>query len=275
MPNSAPHRGFTLIELTMVIVLLGVIGATVSVFVRGPVDAYFATARRAALSDEADTTLRRMTRDLRKALPNSVRTPSTTPPGQCLEFIPTKTGGRYRADVDDSGHGDTLEFTRADASFAMLGSNAASPLDQQISAGDVIAVYNLGIAGADAYHEDNTATVVALTGESGAPVETGISIVAKQFPLASASHRFHVVPADEKIVAYVCQGGALYRTTSTTFSSSCPANGAMLARHVSACEFDYSGSDLQRNALVRLMLTFSDQAETVSLLDEVHISNTP
>ena len=274
-PSTRHAGGFTLIELTMVIVLMGVIGATVSVFIKGPVDAYFASARRAGLTDVADTTLRRMGRDLRTALPNSIRTPTTSPDGQCLEFIPTKTGGRYRSDTDASGHGDTLDFTAADSSFNMLASNLALPVDQRIAAGDVVVVYNLGIAGADAFHEDNTATVTALTGESTTPVETGIAIGPKQFPFASASKRFQIVPAAEKVVAYVCRDGNLYRTASSTFQSSCPATGAVLARHVSACHFTSNGPDQGRNALVRLVIAFTDSAETVSLVDDIHVDNTP
>ena len=267
------QQGFTLIEMTIVIVLLGVISATVSVFVKGPVDAYFATVRRAALTDVADTTLRRMGRDLRSALPNSIRTPD--PAGQCLEFIPTKIGGRYRADVNATGGGDTLDFATADASFSMFGSNNSLPADQRIAPGDAIAVYNLGIPGADAYQADNVAIVSGLTGESAAPVETGIIIAAKKFPLASASNRFQVIPANEKVVAYVCRDGNLYRTASMTFSSACPSDGVMLARNVSVCHFDYTSQDLQRNALVRLMFAFTDRSETVSLLGEVHVNNTP
>jgi len=267
------QHGFTLIEMTIVIVLLGVLSAIVAVFVKGPVDAYFATTRRAALTDVADTTLRRMGRDLRSALPNSIRT--LDPAGQCLEFIPTKTGGRYRADVDVAGSGDKLDFTTADVSFSMFGSNAALPADQRIAPGDAIVVYNLGIPGADAYRSDNVAIVNAPPVESATPIETGIAIVAKQFPLASASHRFQVIPANEMVVAYVCHGGNLYRTASPTFSSACPTTGAMLARNVSACHFDYTGSDLQRNALVRMVIEFTDHAETVSLLGEVHVNNTP
>ena len=202
MTAGAHHcRGFTLIELTMVIVLLGVIGATVSVFIKGPVDAYFVTVQRTRLTDAADTAVQRVGRDLRRALPNSIRTPPTSPAGQCLEFIPTKTGGRYRADVDASGAGDKLDFDQPDNSFGMLGSNAASPADQRIAAGDTIVVYNLGIAGADAYRQDNTARVEAVTGESSEPVETGLAIAARQFPFASPTHRFQVVPSDEKVVA--------------------------------------------------------------------------
>lgn len=266
-PNR--QHGFTLIELVMVIAILGVIGGVVAVFMRGPIDAYFASARRAALTDVADTTVRRMARDIRKALPNSIRTPNAT----CLEFIPTKTGGRYRA--DDSAAG--LSFSAADDSFNMLGSNSAPavPVDQQIQKDDVIVVYNLGITGADAYNQDNTSAVTAVAAETAAPVETPISINSKRFPLASGSNRFHVVPANENIVSYVCNGTDLHRTATVGFASACPATGPILARNVSACTFVYGGSDLQRNALVRMVLQLTDAGETVTLQHEVHVSNTP
>ena len=73
----------------------------------------------------------------------------------------------------------------------------------------------------------------------------------------------------------MCRDGTLYRTASTTFSSSCPYSGAKLAQHLSECRFDYAGSDLQRNALVRLSFRFTPQAETASVIDEVHVDNTP
>lgn len=252
----------------MVMVIMGVIGGIVSVFMKAPIDAYFDSARRAALTDTADTTVRRMARDLRKALPNSVRTPNA----QCLEFIPTKTGGRYRAHDSVPGDGTGLDFGLADSAFNMIGRNSDLPQAQRIVQDDVVAIYNLGIDGAQAYAQDNTARI------SAAPVdgaETQLTIDSKQFPLASGSQRFHVIPKDEKVVAYVCQGGNLYRTASTSFSSACPTSGARMASQVGACFFDYSGADLQRNALVRLSVTLTDQGESVTLYQEVHVSNTP
>lgn len=270
MRTSRAHHqhGFTMIELIMVIVIMGVIGSMVAVFMKSPIDAYFDSARRAALTDAADTTVRRMARDIRKALPNSLRVPNN----QCLEFIPTKAGGRYRAEELVAGDNTSLNFSAADASFNMLGSNNALPVNQRIVQDDVIAVYNLGITGADAYNQDNTSRV------SAAPVdgaETRIPIDNKLFPLASGSHRFHVIPSSEKIVAYVCSGDKLYRTASNTFTSACPTTGAVLADKVNSCNFVYNGSDLQRNALVKLTVKFTHNNETVSLYHEVHVDNTP
>lgn len=274
MSSASSHhqRGFTLIELVMVIVILGVIGGMVAVFMKSPIDAYFASARRAALTDVADTAVRRMARDIRKALPNSLRLCSAGTDG--VMFIPTKTGARYRTVDAAAGDGTALNFEAADTSFNMLGSNNALPANQRIVQGDVIAVYNLGIPGADAYANENTAEVASVA----AGTETTINLSSgKQFPLASGSNRFHVIPAAEKVVAYVCNGNQLIRATSGTLANTCPTTGAVLADKVGSCTFVYNGSDLQRNALVQITLRFTDSSsgESVNLYHEVHVDNTP
>ena len=146
MRRISEQRGFTLIEMIIVIAITGVVGSMVAVFLRTPIESYVAQDRRARLADAADTALRRVTRDLRLALPNSVRVTSTGGVFY-LEFLATRSGGRYRA----QGGGDILDFTVADSSFDVLG----PPIAMQ--AGDRIAVYNLGIAGADAWAGDTLA----------------------------------------------------------------------------------------------------------------------
>lgn len=275
MRQQTHQRGFTLVELIMVIVLMGVIGGMVSVFMKSPIDAYVDSARRAALTDVADTAVRRMARDIRKALPNSIRTPTTTPPNQCVEFIPTKTGGRYRA----QGAGALSFVAPGSSTFNMLGSNLGLPSDQRIASGDALVVYNLGISGSDAYQQPSVNRAVVSTPITEAAVETSIPLTATTlFPLESGSNRFHVVPGGENVVSYVCIGGQLRRTVSTFAgpSTSCTASGAILASNVSSCNFVYNGSDLQRNALVQLTIKFTDSSgEAVSLYHEVHVDNTP
>lgn len=296
MTHFKYQRGFTLVELIMVIVLMGVIGGMVAVFMKSPIDAYFDSARRAALTDTADTVVRRMARDIQRALPNSI---NTSGDNLCVEFIPTKTGARYRADDTTEG----LSFTSAkDENFNMLGSNTtfaanSIPTDQRIASGDVIVVYNLGITGSDAYARDNTASVngTPTIAVAGPAEETAISITSDQpatsptFPLASGSNRFQVVPANEKVVAYVCSGASLYRVASTVLAHICPATGSAtvsstdpkVATNVdcsgtgTSSWFRYSGSDLMRNALVSMKLTITDSAESITLQHEVHVSNTP
>jgi len=279
-PNSrillGQQQGFTLVELIMVIVLMGVIGGIMSVFMKGPIDAYFSSGRRAALTDVADTTVRRVARDLHRALPNSVRANPTC--ANSLEFIATKTGGRYRADGANA-----LTFSAAVSSFNMLGSSttfagATLPVDQTISAGDLVVVYNLGIPGADAYVGDNRSPVTSVGAVAAG--ETPINITAKQFPLASGSSRFHVIPANEQIVTYVCNGTTLYRNATNTMTAptSCTA-GSIIATNVNCAgtSFAFTPTDLQRNAIVTMVLSIQDStaAETVNLQHQVHVNNTP
>ncbi|NIO42154.1 MAG: prepilin-type N-terminal cleavage/methylation domain-containing protein, partial [Burkholderiales bacterium] len=73
LSNPAVQAGFTLAEAVIVIAVLGIISAAAAVFIRGPIAAYFDVARRAEMVDTADTALRRIARDLQRALPNSVR----------------------------------------------------------------------------------------------------------------------------------------------------------------------------------------------------------
>ncbi|APW41279.1 PulJ/GspJ family protein [Rhodoferax saidenbachensis] len=283
--STTRQHGFTLIELIMVIVIIGAIGGMVAVFMKGPIDAYLVSGRRAALTDVADTVVRRMARDLHRALPNSIRTSTSATPTNCLQFIPTKTGGRYRA----TGAG-SLDFAAGSATFNMLGSNAALPSDQSIVPGDVIVVYNLGFAPADAYTGGNIGTVggAAPLAESAAPIETTIPLTATvTFPLESGGRRFHVVPGAERIVSYECIGTNLQRATSNAFvaAASCPLDApttvSVIASNVNCAAastwFNYAGSDLQRNALVSMGLTIRDSSgtESITLQHEVHVSNTP
>jgi MSHA biogenesis protein MshO len=265
--------GFTLVEMVVVIAILGIVSAMVAVFIKRPVESYVDSARRAELSDIADTALRRMMRDLRLALPNSIRVTSVGSVTY-LEFLLTSGGGRYRAELTGTGTGDVLDFSAADASFDVLG-----PVPT-LDAGDSIVIYNLGtgFAGADAYAAANNNRAVYSSGGS-----TITLAPAKLFPLASPGNRFHVV---KHAVTYACNPTAGVNEIRRYWNYGIPAaqqtppvggSSAQLARNVGACSITYvQGAVGGRNGVVSLALQLTGAGgESVNLFHQTHVSNIP
>jgi MSHA biogenesis protein MshO len=260
-------RGFTLVEMIVVIAITAVIASAVAVFIRRPVEGYVDAARRAELTDIADTALRRMTRDLRSALPNSIRTTSNAS-GAYLEYLQTSGGGRYRAETDSGGLGDPLNFAAADSTFDVIGTIPT------FAGGESIVIYNLASSGgtANAYLGDNRAAFSSTSA-------SGINLTApKLFPFTSPGKRFHVV---QYAVTYRCDTatGELRRYWSYGIVDPQPAppataNNALLATNVNGCTFSYT-SVTQRVGVVALNLQVSKAGETVRLFQQVHINNVP
>lgn len=270
--------GFTLIEMIVAVVITGIVAAMVSYFIRIPILSYFDVAHRAEITDAADTAVRRISRDLRGALPNSIRQPESS----CVEFLATKTGGRYRTDVP----GTPLNFAGSASSFDYLGSLSSAPV-----ANDLVVIYNLGITdpvngtGADAYHLDNVATITSASAGS-------ITFNSKTFPFRSPSNRFHILPKDGTDVYYVCTGvgldadndgtGTLYRYAidglvahDLAACPAIPANTPVLARNVSSCNFAYASGVTERSGLVSIRLGITKSKETAAIHHEVHVNNAP
>lgn len=273
--TAIDSRGFTLVEAIVVIAITGIIAAVGVAFIRAPVEAYFDSVRRAGMSDTADTALRRINRDLRTALPNSIRIkqfPSSSGIFY-LEYLQTSGGGRYRAEPDSAGNGNVLDFTTSVSAFDVIGPVPA------LSAGDLIVAYNLGPGSdeSDAYTGGNS------TAFSSVSLPATINIASKQFPFPPPGRRFQVV---QYPVTYKCDPVAreLWRFWGYTISTTQPTppvtpNSALIAQNVSACEFRYDAVSpnpaLQRTGTVSMSLELSQSGETVRLFQQVHVVNAP
>jgi MSHA biogenesis protein MshO len=273
--------GFTLIELIVVMLLIGIVGAGATVFITGPVAGYVDTNRRAQVADTADVALRRVARDLRQALPNSVRVGGGN---RYLEYIPTSGGARYLA-----ASPDFLDFTASDASFDYTGGSLAS-------ATGFVVVFNTGQrsavscatapGGADAYEGCNRTAITAVTASN-------VSMTSIRFPFASPGNRFHLVPATGP-VTLACEGvgttagngtGTLriysnYDIGTGDWGSAAPAaapggTSSLLAEGISACEFVSTPGVSTTNGLVTLRIALTRQSESVTLHSQVHVDNVP
>jgi MSHA biogenesis protein MshO len=289
--RSASAAGFTLIEAIIAIAITGVLAGMAAVFIARPVEGYVDAVRRAELTDAADVALRRMTRDLRLALPNSLRVTSAGGVNY-IEFIMTSVGGRYRDPADGSTGGDFLSFTSAgDLSFDVLGTMPANPA---IAVNDFVVVYNLGpgYEPANAYLRDtnqcdatpvspgcNIARVAAIAGNT-------VTLDANPFaaqspPLPSPSARFQLVPGDVRAVTYACPtaAGHLIRYWNYGFNAAqatppTVGNSAELAGGAS-CTIEYTANATGRNGLLFVQLTLSSGGESVSLFQQIHVDNAP
>lgn len=283
-------RGFTLIEVIMVIVIIGIIAGMVAVFIARPVEGYVDSVRRASLTDAADLALKRMAMELRAAVPNSVRLSAgtscsaNTTTNCYLEFIPSRTGGRYCTDSEacPSGAGGALSFSADDDYFDVLG--PAHTVNQS----DFLVVFNTGqVDTADATRSLNAYTAGNIRAQKSAPIATGLTIDGSPFPFASPSNRFQAVPASGPVI-FACRavGGGTngtgelrrhtgYATTIPFGNTPTPiAGGSLLADNISACQFDYDQVSAT-NGLVSLRLTLTREGESITLFQQVHVDNMP
>jgi MSHA biogenesis protein MshO len=288
-------RGFTLIELIMVILVGSVLAATLVVFLKPAMDSYLASRSRADLTDQTDTALRRMVRDVRLAVPNSIRTPGS----QCFELVPSSTGGRYRAGpdtVNDSGPNCTagvscsaqLDTSRATTVFDVL-----APLSSTPAVGDWVVVGNQ--TPSDVYGGIDRAAITAVATPTAAYGRLRLSVTSTQFPLGYAGARFSVVPNAQQAVFYVCSGadgtldasgngkGTLTRVSNYGFNAAypgtCPAagSGAVLATRVRSCSFLYDPNQgaTQQNGFVWMELDLARNGEAAHLAMGAHVANGP
>lgn len=283
--SQARLAGFTLVEMVMVIIVVGIIGASLVMFMKPAIESYADSRRRAGLSDKADTALRRIAREVRTAVPNSIRTPNN----QCFELVPTSTGGRYRMQADTTNDAPTcptsgtcsapLDTAQPTTAFDVLSQLSAVPV-----AGDWVVVGNQDAN--DVY----AGTTSALIGGVAAPPNASFGLqritlaVPQQFPVGYDGGRFSVVAANagQPAVFYICEGGTLRRLTrafDSTYPASCPsaAGAPILADKVSNCSFTYSPSvgESQQRGFVEMYLELSDGGESVSLSFGAHVDNVP
>ena len=283
----AKQRGFTLIELVITLVVSTVVVGFITLFISGPVMGLTDQARRARLVDAADSALRRIGRDVRRALPNSVRT--TSAGGViALEVLSTVDGARYRAQPPGVA-AQMLDFAAADGSLNVLGpfTQLAKPWS---STTHYLAVYNVGVPGADAYELANVITPVNTTinvSVDGATGEDRVTLApAFRFAYPSPTQRVFLVDGP---VTYLCNpvAGTLTRYQGYDIEASqasvdshgelvgAGATATLMANRLVSCSFAYTPGTAERAGLVTLQFAVSTQGESVSLLSQVHVDNVP
>ncbi|MGH8442156.1 MAG: prepilin-type N-terminal cleavage/methylation domain-containing protein [Nevskiaceae bacterium] len=277
--DPSRSRGFSLVELIVVIVITGVIASVVGLFITGPIQGFLDQARRAGLVDAAQLALTRMGRDLRGALPNSVRIN-----GDALELLLTLDGERYRVESPGAAD-DRLALTGTDTTF-----NTLAPFDLPVGTTSpvtaMVAIYPLQQDGADPYD----ATDGVMTASGAVAISTVVNngqsegrvtlAAAHRFPFDSPTRRAFLVSGP---VTYLCSPPQLLRYDGyavTAVQAVPPVGGTsiVIAGNVQDCEFQYLPGTAQRNAVVSIAVMLADPKaaeERIRLIRQIHIGNAP
>ena len=300
MPTPQLARGATLVELVITIVLLGIVSVTIGAFLVPTFTANQAMSRRAKLVDAAENSLRRMARDIRVALPNSVRI-STTATTFAVEMIPTADGGKYCTSglaACGATAARVLNIGGGDAAFDIIGCFrnpafiAASGTSQyRLVVGDLDgSVYSAaGATGVITSAGRNITITVAGGGACGVGTRrhhVAISGGNHTFPNGSTSERLYVVQAAAMPVSYLCDSaaGTLRRFSGYTMQAGQPTDPnagplnaatsiAQVTANVSRCGVLGDTNSVKTTGIVALQLGVAADNEAIELLHQVQLDN--
>ncbi len=265
--SQCKQLGFTLVELIAVIVILAIVAGFSTRFIVSSVEQYNQTQFRAKLVNKSRQALERMTRQLRLALPHSVRFTA----GQgCIAFLPVVGGGNYTTRVPDQASGGSSGTIvvgpyRVDLGEALMVSIGAMSSSEVFGVSpDSVAVLNAAIAPNVNFYAAGNLNI------SGA----------KQWVRNSPQRRFYLLDNPE---AFCVVGGELryyneFDTSPPWNTEVDPMNDyQLLSTSVTAgaLAFDLLDETESRSAVIIIDISFTEGGETVNYEQQVHLRNVP
>lgn len=277
----------------MVIALAGVVAVMISSVLNNPLQSFVDQSRRAELVDLAATAMNRMARDVRLAVPNSLRARDS----QTLELLLIDQAGRYRANLHDPG-GVRHDPPRCPSSGGCSIEVLSPGLDPaRVAQARWMVIYNIGSGSlgdsvwppfnqnANAAPAVITPSGVGFSHASGALNLTGSAANNFRFKFASPQHRFYLA---QEVIGYRCDNpgtdsagngtGVIRRATFSNLAATYsygPTDSALLVDSVAACQFSYAPGTSTRGGLVSLRVTLKKSNEEIVLLQQVHVDNAP
>jgi MSHA biogenesis protein MshO len=256
-------RGFTLIELVIVIVLIGILSVGSVQFIRQSSDGYASAVVRTELASGARIAVERLSREMRHALPNSVRVS-----GSCIEFVETRAAGAY------------LEAPVGTAAASFLAGPLTGVTNGTLRAAvfpdTPPAIYALASPG------PISPIVAGFVADPSGQIEVQLDLP-HAFAHESPQRRFFLVGEP---VSFCVDGGHLWRYRDYGFHSvqpgpaslpGAPPQRALIGDGITAAgaPFRVSGATLTRNAVVVIELTFSRGGDALDVNHLVVLRNVP
>lgn len=240
--QTALQKGFTLIELVMVIIILSALGIMTSSYIGTGVDIYTGISDRDKSLNSVRFVMERLRREASNALPNSA---FATPDGQCLTFTPIIASAIY-SDFP------IFPISRISGAIATIPAG-----DYSFESGDKAVVYLLSA-------DELTDTGKVKTLVAGTTNSSLMFADADGFALASPAKRVYIIRNN---ISYCFTGSELKRYV----------NGAapvLMAENITG-SFAVDDASLQRNSLVKATFNLDFDGQKVPVEQTLHINNVP
>lgn len=256
-------RGFTLVELVSALIVLALLGISISSWLGFGARIYAEGNARSQATDELRFALLRLSRELTLAVPNSLRVAGDGSV-QCLEWVVARAAGTYLS----------LPLTTASASVSVAPLAAYS-----FAAGDQLLVAALTTAEVYAVASSQRRLLAAYNGTTTLTLNAVTT-----FGRASPASRFYII---NEPLSYCLRSGALYRHAGYALAASQNAfanGGVLMAEHLAnnlnlAAELPFvvAGANLSRQAIaqIRLLAAVADGSEPIEFLHSVAVTNVP
>ncbi len=264
-PILENNKGFTLIELIIVIVLLGIIGAFTFNYLGLGTRIFSDSVAREQLVTQSRFVVERLSRELKDSLPGSIRTN-----GQCIEFVPILASSSYVQIPLPSSPNVPLVVIQP-----MLMQYSDTLLSKYIFVYATTEQHIYGVSG-------RRKLISAVTPHESHPYLNKIT-VNSPYPTQSPSRRYYTT--QQPVSWCVTPSGDLVRFSNYGFEptqpNSAPIGSEIMAQHLvvdhSIPSFRAISSTLERNNRVQFELYFKTElrSEPLRILYEVYTPNVP
>jgi MSHA biogenesis protein MshO len=263
-------KGFTLIEMVVVIVILGVLSTSFIGFIKLGTQIYMDVTDRDELVSSARFSVERLNRELRMALPNSIRNLDDAGSKYCIEFYPITANVVY-SDIpvspEDARNTATIIHKSATTSpistYAVVYPLSADELYDGFTSNRIHAVESV---------VDQTGNEWLVTFDADEITFANDSPTGRLFFVTS--------PVSYCVVKQANESWHLLRYQNYPIEpNDLPDedDGVLMAEHlaVSISPFDIENASLLRNASILVTLSFTRNDETITFNNEVQVRNVP
>lgn len=283
------QAAFTLVELITVILILGIVSLGISGFIGRGAEIYVDVTEREQIISDSRFVIERLNRELRAALPNSLRLSFYSSGGvtrRCIEFTPVRWSSFYLdIPVDPDGAANTFDVVQL--------AGASDNYDTSTADNDFVVVYPT--------HVDHVYATTEIRRFGLQQVSSAVNNIVTltmdasiEFPADSPASRLYIV--GQPVSYCVNNSRQITRHSNYGFNPSPTADhapsgigaGVLMAEHVrnnlnddpavnalNEAPFRISDATLVRNAFVHIRLIFNRGGEIAEFNNEVQIANAP